>query len=320
MSKTKKWLIIASCLILIGCIVFGGVMAMQKWDFTKLSTNKFETSNHEINENFKSISIITKTSDVVFVSSENSKYAVECYEQKNVKHSVAVKDGTLVIEAVDTRKWYEHIGINFGTPRVTVYIPKGEYGTLSVKANTGDVEIPQDFDFASIDISVSTGDVKCYASALELIKIKASTGDINADDISCSALDLTVSTGKVNASGVSCKGDVTVSVSTGKAYLTNIACNGVTSSGNTGDISLKNVVAKERISIERSTGNVKFEGCDAGELFVTTDTGDVTGSLLSDKIFVVNTDTGKKEVPKTTTGGICEISTDTGDIIITIQQ
>ena len=49
-----------------------------------------------------------------------------------------------------------------------------------------------------------------------------------------------------------------------------------------------------------------------------TDTGDVTGSLLSDKIFLAESDVGSVDVPKTTTGGVCEIRTDTGKIAITI--
>ena len=53
-------------------------------------------------------------------------------------------------------------------------------------------------------------------------------------------------------------------------------------------------------------------------LGVSTDTGDVTGSLLSAKVFVVTTDTGTVQVPKSTAGGRCEISTDTGDIRITV--
>jgi len=83
---------------------------------------------------------------------------------------------------------------------------------------------------------------------------------------------------------------------------------------------LKNVNAAEKFSIERSTGDVKFDGCDAAEVFVKTDTGDVTGTLLSEKVFIVETDTGKVDVPKTVNGGRCEITTDTGDINISIKQ
>lgn len=299
-KKTKTWLIIAASLVLVGGIIFTGVMTVLKWDFMKLSTSKYETNNYEIDENYKNISIVTDTADIVFSPCENSKTSVECSEQKNIKHSVAVKDGALVIEIVDTRKWYEHIGINFGTPKITVHIPQGEYGALSVKSSTGDVEIPKNFKFERIDIS-------------------ASTGDIRVENVSAGSLDLSVSTGEVIASGIACEGEVNVNVSTGHTKLTDVECKNIISNGSTGDISLKNAVATEKLSIERSTGKVKFDGCDASEIFVKTDTGDVKGSLLSEKVFITQTDTGRVDVPKTVNGGKCEIITDTGNIKIDIQ-
>lgn len=319
-KKTKIWLIIATSLVLVGCVIFGGVMTLFKWDFTKLSTFKYETNEYKINEDYKNILIVADTADIVFVPGENPTSTVECFEQKNVKHSVTVKDGTLHIEVADTRKWYEHIGINFGTPKITLYIPQNEYGTLSVKSSTGDVEIPKEFKFQSIDISESTGKVTNYACASEFIKIRTSTGNIRVENITAGKLDLSVSTGDINLSNVTCDGQVKIDVSTGKTNLTDIKCKNVISVGSTGDISLKNVIATEKFSIERSTGDVKFDGCDASEIFVKTDTGDVTGSLITDKVFIVDTDTGSIDVPKTVTGGRCEITTDTGDICIKIQQ
>ena len=59
---------------------------------------------------------------------------------------------------------------------------------------------------------------------------------------------------------------------------------------------------------------------DAGEIFIKTTTGSVKGSLLSSKIFMARSDVGKITVPRTTTGGICEIETDTGTINITISE
>ncbi len=318
-KKTKIWLIIAASLVLVGGIIFTGVMTVLKWDFTKLSTSKYYTNSYEINQNYENISIISDTADILFVPTNNSKSSVICYERKNEKHSVTVKDETLVIEIVDNRKWYEHIGINFGTPKITVYIPQGEYGALSVKSSTSNVETPKSFKFESIDISTSTGEVKNYASATKVIKIKTSTGGIRVENASAGLFDLSVSTGKVIASDINCDGDFKVNVSTGDAKLEDIECKNIISNGSTGDISLKNVIAKETFSIERSTGEVKLDGCDADEIFVKTDTGDVKGVLLSEKIFITKTDTGSVNVPKTVTGGKCEIITDTGNIKIDIK-
>ena len=118
---------------------------------------------------------------------------------------------------------------------------------------------------------------------------------------------------------MTCRGDAKIGVSTGEASVTDVSCNQFASQGNTGDICLKNVRAAGKCSVERSTGDVRFDGCDANSLFVKTDTGDVSGTLLSEKVFVTQTDTGRVQVPKTTAGGLCEITTDTGDIKITLR-
>ena len=79
-------------------------------------------------------------------------------------------------------------------------------------------------------------------------------------------------------------------------------------------------MATGRFEIKRSTGKVIFEDCDAAEIFIKTSTGKVKGSLLSEKIFIIETNTGRVDVPKTLTGGRCEISTDTGNIFVEIKS
>lgn len=318
--KIKVWLIIATSLVLFGCIIFGGVMSMFKWDFTKLSTVQYETNSYEISGSFDNISINADTADITFIPSNDEKCRVVCYEEKNAKHSVAFTDNALAINVINEKKWYEHIGINFGTPKITIYLSQTEYASLFIKASTGNVEMPKDFKFEDIDITLSTGNVKNCASASKDIKIKTSTGDIRVENAFAGAIDLSVSTGKVIVESVKIDGDINVSVSTGDARLTDIACKSFTSTGSTGHISLKNVIAKEKFSLKRSTGDIKFENSDAETINIKTDTGDVTGSLLSEKIFITETSTGNISVPKTTTGGKCEVVTDTGDIKFEISK
>ena len=62
-----------------------------------------------------------------------------------------------------------------------------------------------------------------------------------------------------------------------------------------------------------------MEQCDAFEIVAKTSTGDVTGSFLSEKIFMAQTDTGRIDVPQTMTGGKCQITTNTGDIKVKIE-
>ena len=321
MSKgVKIWLIIAACLIVVGAIIFTGVMTVLKWDFKKLSTAKYQTNTHNITDTFKNISVETDTADIDFVISQNDKISVVCKEQENLKHRVKVSNETLEIKLEDTRQWYEHIGINFSNTKITVYLPQSEYGDLNVKNSTGDIKTSKELNFQSIDIKGSTGHVANLASAQNKIKIKLSTGDIKIENITAKSLDLAVSTGKINVNDVKCEGDIKIKVTTGKARLKNAECKNLVSEGSTGDFALENVKCSEKLSAKRTTGDVTLTLCDANEMFIETDTGDVTGTLLSDKVFIVCTDTGKIDVPKSTTGGKCEITTDTGDIKIKISK
>lgn len=317
-KKFFIWLGVSS--IIIGAVIFVCAMSFLKWDFSKLSTNKYQTNEYQITEEFSSVLINTSTANIEFVASSEDKVKVVCYEEEGVKHEVIADNETLKVSVNDTRKWYQHVSINFQTPKITVYMPVREYSSLTIKESTGNINLPSELKFNNIDLKVSTGAVKCLSSANELIKISSSTGDIKVENVDCGAIDLSVTTGKIEVLDVNCDADVKMVVSTGKVILTNVSCKNLVSSGKTGDISLQKVVASEKFDIERSTGDVKFEGCDAGEIFIQTDTGDVDGSLLTEKVFIVKTDTGDVDVPNSITGGRCEITTDTGDVKIMIKN
>ncbi len=295
--KTKKWLIAAVALILIGAILFIGVLFALKWDFLRLSTVNYERNYYDIQEDFQSISIKSDTTDIIFVSTQDKKPSVVCFEDAELNHSVFVENGTLIIQQLEKRNWFDNIGIIMHDPEIKIFLPQQQYDALTIQENTGDIEISKEFAFNKIDITLSTGDVKNYASASD-IRIKTTTGDIDTENISADT--------------------ISISVTTGDTILKNVVCNKLITSGDTGDISFENVIADQAISIERTTGDVQLKGCDGAELFIKTNTGDVTGSLQSEKVFAIQTDTGDIDVPKSVAGGICEITTSTGDIHITI--
>ena len=314
----KMWLILAAVLTIIGCLVFVGGMTAMKWDFKMLTTVKHETNTYEINEPFTNISV-KSSADVLFLPSVDAKVTVICYEQVNIKHAVTVSDGTLKIEADDTRKWYEYIGVNFKTPKITVYIPAGEYGELMLDCLTGNIEISKEFKFKNIDVSISTGDVTCFATSSERTSINVITGDIRVEGCSAGSYVLNAATGKTTVFNVTCD-QLYSDVNTGKVSLKNVMCNTITSIGNTGAIKLENVKSANLMKIQRTTGDIELDRCDGGEISINATTGDVKGSLLSGKIFFASSTTGKVSVPQTITGGKCEISTTTGDIKIVLAE
>ena len=217
--RTRIWLITAACLLLLGLILFFVTMSTLDWDFSKLSTTEFETNNYELTGDFNSIAIETDTADIIFAITDNGRAKVVCYEPANVKHTVSVENDVLRVNVIDERKWYEFIGITVYTPKITIYLSKNQYADLTIREDTGDVKIPDTFQFVNMDIRTSTGDVKNYASALDKMKMKTNTGDIHIEGVTADALDLCVSTGCVN--------------------LRNVTCKNLTSTGDTGILSWK---------------------------------------------------------------------------------
>jgi len=318
MKKTTRiWLITASALVLFGTILFVIAMTLNHWDFSSLGTVRYETRTMEIRGDFQNISLRCDTEDIFFVPSADGTCKVVVVEQEKVTHTAAAQDGTLLIETDDQREWYDHlVFFTVGTPSVTVHLPELEYESLSIQDTTGDISIPKDFSFESIDLHLTTGNVTCQASSFGPIRITADTGDIRLEDLSAGWMALSVSTGKVTASSIVCEGDLELTVSTGDAELQDLTCLNLTSAGNTGDLTLQNVIAEGLMTLRRTTGDIDLDRCDAAELTIETDTGKVKGTLLSPKIFIVKSDTGRIEVPESTEGGSCRITTVTGDIQI----
>lgn len=348
----KKWIVIAISLIIIG----GLILTITACSKNSIFENKLEEKTVEITDNFSEIEVHTDVADIILTVAEDGKCKVISNDHKKITYSASVENNVLKVKAVDGRKWYEKI-FNVRTPSISIYLPKSEFSSLTIDESTGNITAAS-FDFGNVDIKLSTGDVKLENITANQMKIKSSTGDINLNTVECAEnLSIEVSTGDVHLKSVSCnnlssEGDtgnitieninannasierttgkigvteanisdtITLEVSTGKCEITDVKCANLISEGDTGNIIITNVIADGKFDIERSTGYVKFDASDAAEIFVETDTGNVTGSLLTEKVFIVRTDTGKIDVPKTITGNRCEITTDTGDIVITVK-
>ena len=317
--STKVSLIAATVLIVLGLGIIAAAFSAAGWELRKFSSSRYITTEQLITEDFSKINIDIDTTDIIFFPSEDDNCRIVGYEDEKNTHSFSVKDDTLWVKIQDMRKWYDHIGINTDSPEIEIYLPKEKYESLYLRGSTGDVNIPGNFSFDEIDVKLSTGDIGCFASANGAISLTTGTGGINIKNISAGDLVLSVTTGKVNCDNINCSGEFSLRVTTGDAKLSRIKCGSFTSTGNTGDLQMDNLIASDIINIERSTGDLNFTSCDGGEIYILTDTGHVKGSFASEKIFFAESDTGDIDVPKSTSGGICEIKTDTGDIEISIE-
>ena len=314
----KAFIIIAIILLVLGAAIFFAAFASAKFDFQNMETVKLQTKTYDVDEAFRNVQISEDTAHVVLAVSPDGTCSVVCRETEKSVHRVTVEDGTLKIVAERTSGWRNLFSLSFEDESVTVYLPKDAYETLLIETQTGVVEIPQDLRFDNVEITGSTCDVRCAASVSEKLTVVLSTGDVTLSGVSAGAIKCTVTTGDIRFESVSCAGDVQLKVSTGRTVLEGLTAGNIRSEGSTGKASLQNVVASGKIEIERSTGDVIFENSDAGEIRVKTTTGDVTGTLRTGKTFVTKTTTGDVHVPESVSGGRCEITTGTGDIILRI--
>jgi len=315
----KKWIITAAVLVVAGAIICFAAAAAVHFDLGQLDQKKYSTNVYAVDESFRSISVDISSEKLQFRTAEDGKCTVVCFEEEHMRHDVGVDGGTLTIRQVDGRRLEDHVGFNFRSQEITVYLPGPAYADLRVETDTGDVDIPADFSFDSITVRGDTSDVTCRASAAGGIEIGVTTGDLSLEDITAGRIDLKVTTGGVSAAGVNCEADMHIRTDTGKVRLRDVRCASLASEGTTGDIALDSVIAEDTISIVRDTGDVSFDASDAAAILVQTSTGDVAGSFLTEKIFITDTDTGRVEVPKSVAGGRCEISTDTGDIRLEVR-
>lgn len=318
-TSTKKWLRIACSLVVLGLIMFLVALLADGWDFKKLGTETYVTNTYSIDEDFENISVHVSEANVVFQSSDDGTCTVLCYETENVKHTAAVKDGQLTIQTTDTRKWYDHISIDLDSPKITVTLPRDQYATVSVSSGSGNVHLPNDFAFGTLTVRCGSGNIDCRASVSGDVQMETGSGNIRLENASLGQTTLSAGSGSIALTDVDGQAGLEIHIGSGNIKLTDVHCADLKTTAGSGNTSLTNVIATGSFSIQSGSGNVHFDGCDATEIFAKASSGNIRGTLLSEKVFYAQTGSGRASVPKGTNGGLCELTTGSGDIQIEIK-
>lgn len=265
------------------------------------NTTKVVTNEYTFDRPIAAFSIDTTVADVEIRASQDETSKLICIDNNKMPHTFSFNEGILDINQTDNRNWFDK-AFSFSTfeTKVILYTPARNYVHGSIRASTGNISLPEGFNFVgSLNIETSTGNINSKANVEHDFTVKATTGSINVETVA-DKLVTTTSTGNITVNGT---------------------LNNLTATASTGNITLNNVIAKERFKITTSTGNVKLNDCDASNIDIKTSTGNVSGTLLSYKTFNVKTSTGKVNVPPSILGGNpCYIETSTGDINITIKE
>lgn len=283
MKKSKKVAITVSVmLIVLGvCLCIVSCMVMD-FDFESMNTVNYTTETYFVNETFNSIFVENSACDVHLIASEDNTCKVVCTETDFISHTVNVENGTLKIsEKQSGKKHYFNVSFYNGKTEMLIYLPKSEYDSLYVLCQSGDADAAKGFTFLKAEIITESGDIRFLSDVENDLVLETDSGYIQISDINCENAELKTASG---------------------------------------EISLTSLTAKDSIKAESDSADIKLDGCDAKTFLIESSSGNVRGTLLSDKIFITETDCGYVSVPKTTSGGVCEIKTDSGDIAISIEK
>ena len=279
MKRTAIAILIAVLVVVIGAgLLFAGLSAVN-FKFEKLDRTEYMTNTYEFADSIRSLDIKGYTVDVELLPAEDGTCRVVSAENDREQYSVTVQDGTLVIRPVaDTHTW-SLFSFPFKSPKISVYLPAGTYEQLKAQLDTGDITADRTLSFETVDVSSDTGDLTLSGVQAREITAHSDTGTIRVGDMTPESANLSVHTGKLDVYNLVCSGD---------------------------------------LRCESSTGDVRLTDVDGANLYLKASTGDILGTIRTEKVFVASSSTGDVSVPTGTTGGRCEASTSTGDIKLAI--
>ena len=81
---------------------------------------------------------------------------------------------------------------------------------------------------------------------------------------------------------------------------------------------LADTVASQKLKANSTSGEIDLKRCDAKNIVLDTVSGEISGTLLSNKQFITKTTSGTVNVPQCVSNEECRITTVSGDIYIEI--
>lgn len=360
MKKAKKIaMITAISMIAVGIICCVGSLALVGFDMTELDTMEWETKTYTVEEAFTNISVQGGDAAVSLIPATDGNCKVICTENEAIYDKVEVVDNTLTIERVDETKWYHNIGMHFGEIEIKVYLPEDEYEALFIDNSGGRIDVPEDFTFAEAAVVNSSGKINFVADVKGTLKVENTSGGIYVGDnnvgnlyvegtsgsievmsvvaagdvevngssggigiskVECGDLSVENTSGVLRLSDIVATGDVNVKNVSGGVHLEDVECVNLAGSNASGKIDCTNVIASGDLNLDNSTGGIALEACDAANLKLETTSGSIKGTLLTEKIFRASATSGSVNVPGTTNGGVCEATTTSGSIHLSLVE
>jgi DUF4097 and DUF4098 domain-containing protein YvlB len=100
--------------------------------------------------------------------------------------------------------------------------------------------------------------------------------------------------------------------------LSNVKGKEIFAKTTSGGVMLTDTVASQKLKANSTSGEIDLKRCDAKNIVLDTVSGEISGTLLSNKQFITETTSGTVNVPQSVSNEECRITTVSGDIYIEI--
>lgn len=260
----------------------------------------FETKSFDINERFSDIEIEDVECGIKIQRSPDNRCRVICPMRADgsVYRTAEVNSGVLRIERHDKGKLFSFFSLP--SADIEVYLPEGEYGKLTAYSTSGKITVDEGLCFESVRLESVSGSIETYSDVKDELRAESTSGRVTVENASPEKL--------------------TAKSKSGRVALSHIRSDDISVSSVSGKIELTDVIAAFSLYAENVSGGAELDGCDADKIKIESTSGSVKGTLLSDKIFTARSASGSVDVPRSASGGECEISTTSGSIRIEIRK
>ena len=302
MKMTKKWLMIAAALLLVGLTLVLSVLAFYWGDWTAFNTvEPMEPVNQSIaGGEVTKLQVELDSEDVRLVHTEGDSFHVQWYEGSSPRCQLELgEDGTLKIEQTSFSGPLVQIDFSSVSRALLIEVPASFAGTTELTNAAGDIAI-RDLDLP--------GDLHCNSTSgsVDLRDVRVA-GDLEAETVS----------GEIQALGASASGTMTMISTAGDQQITRLQAQNLYLHSASGQMALGQIQISDNLTIETTSGDITWQDLDAEQIQISTTSGEVEGVLSGRYQVAAESVYGEIDVTDAAMGSrLASIQTVSGDITI----
>ncbi len=321
MKKSGKIaMIAASGMVFAGIVISLCAMCAMGFDFSKMETATFRTETHPVEQSFSRICVEGAGSDVRLYLSDDDSCRVQCHEREGLESIIEIKDDTLYIRQQDNRTWKQYIGIFVEHDEIGIYLPESSYQSITASLHSGDLMVSEEFRFQEADIQSTSGRIELHASVEGDLFLRSDSGNITLAGSGLHGLTARSNSGKITMEHVTARADIRLETSSGNLRISDVQGQNLSAEVNSGSMDFQNVLAETDMQLKSTSGSIRLQRSEGYTMHIQTGSGNVSGTLCTEKQFVTNTGSSSCSVPDSGSGGICEITTGSGDIHLELDK